>query len=54
MWRLEVPEVDLVIQCEPPKVRVEGWREKEGEGEGRKRGGGSEGKREVEEEKLNE
>ena len=28
---LDIPEVDLVIQCEPPKVRVQGWREKEGE-----------------------
>ena len=21
---LDIPEVDLVIQCEPPKVRIEG------------------------------
>ena len=36
---LDIPEVDLVIQCEPPKVRIEGWREreKEGGGEGRER-----------------
>ena len=36
---LDIPEVDLVIQCEPPKVRVEGWRE-------RRREGGREGERE--------
>ncbi len=22
---LDIPEVDLVVQCEPPKVRVHGW-----------------------------
>ena len=44
---LDIPEVDLVIQCEPPKVRVERWREKKkdkrvdrrgerGRGEGKK------------------
>ena len=54
---LDIPEVDLVIQCEPPKVRIErdGERERRREGgrEG-KREGGREGKREVEGEKLNE
>ena len=34
---LDIPEVDLVIQCEPPKVRVEGLRERKREGEGRER-----------------
>ena len=36
---LDIPEVDLVIQCEPPKVRVKGWmeREKEGGREGERR-----------------
>ena len=44
---LDIPEVDLVIQCEPPKVRVEGWRERRREG-GRERGeerGGGRGER---------
>ena len=39
---LDIPEVDLVIQCEPPKVRIERWREREG---GREGGRGREGER---------
>ena len=38
---LDIPEVDLVIQCEPPKVKVERWREREKEGGG-ERGEGKE------------
>ena len=35
---LDIPEVDLVIQCEPPKVKVDGERERRREEErGRER-----------------
>ena len=48
---LDIPEVDLVIQCEPPKVRVDGIeREREGgrgrEGERKRREGGRSERRE--------
>ena len=43
---LDIPEVDLVIQCEPPKVRIEGWRGRGREGERKEGGREGEGGRE--------